>query len=190
MKFYTGDYGTRQKAANADNASVYVEQHFNSNEKSANYTCVIVGSNASAKSKAIAASYAVRCAAQFGTTLPETNGVIVGGFRDKSGKRRGDSNVKQTKMPAVLLEPLFCNNERHAAIIRSGEGRQKLAEILAETIQDHFPNGGLIAFSVGHKYKKTRPQDKGAPVLGGGWEADFAEDVLGRARELLLKEGD
>jgi len=38
---------------------------------------------------------------------------------------------------------------------------------------------------VGHKYKTSNPNDRGAAVIGGGWVADYAEDVLVRAKELL-----
>lgn len=43
----------------------------------------------------------------------------------------------------------------------------------------------MIAFSVGHKGKKTRPNDRGAPVVGGGMEADYAEKVLEKAKVVL-----
>ena len=43
----------------------------------------------------------------------------------------------------------------------------------------------MIGFSVGHKYKSANPGDRGAPVLGGGWEADYAEAVLEKAKVLL-----
>lgn len=32
IKFYKGDYGARQQAANAEQAKLYCEHHFNSND--------------------------------------------------------------------------------------------------------------------------------------------------------------
>ena len=88
-------------------------------------------------------------------------------------------------MPALLLEPLFGSNPQHAEWIRSESGQQRLAQILVESIQRFFPGGGLVGFSVGHKYKTSRPNDRGAAVAGGGTEADFAELVLQKAHTLL-----
>jgi hypothetical protein len=88
-------------------------------------------------------------------------------------------------MPAILVEPLFCNNPQHCKWICSEEGQNRLARILGESIQRFFPNGGLVGFSVGHKYKTSQPNDLGAAVHSGGWEADFAEKVLLKAAKLM-----
>jgi hypothetical protein len=42
-----------------------------------------------------------------------------------------------------------------------------------------------LGFSVGHKYKTSNPDDRGAAVAGGGWEADYAEAVLEKASAML-----
>jgi hypothetical protein len=105
---------------------------------------------------------------------------MVGGFNG-----RGDANLRLTDMPAILLEPLFASNPQHAEWIRNQSGQARLARILSESIQRFFPNGGLIGFSVGHKYKTSAPNDRGAAVVGGGSEADFAEQVLEKAQALL-----
>ena len=54
-----------------------------------------------------------------------------------------------------------------------------------EFIQTFFQGGGSVAFSVGHKYKTSRPNDRGAEIYGGGKEADYAEKVLEKAGVLL-----
>lgn len=180
VRFYKGDYGTRQADANRDRAVAYVEQHFNGGSPQGNYALVIVGSNASEKSKSWAADYASRVSKQLKVKLYGKDGVLPGGFNG-----RGDGNIKQTAMPAVLLEPLFAVNPEHAAAIRTESVRQQLAGILADSIRAAFPKGGLIAFSVGHKYKQSNPHDRGVAVVGGGTEADYAEDVLLRAKRLL-----
>jgi N-acetylmuramoyl-L-alanine amidase len=182
VRFYKGEYLERQMAANKDKAVAYVEHHFNSAGPTANYALVVVGSNASQTSVNWGSWYAKAVAEQFGTQVYRTDGVARGGLDG-----RGDGNVKHTKMPAVLLEPLFVSNPRQADIVRSDSGQAALARILAESIRRFFPQGGLIAFSVGHKYKTSRPNDRGAVLAGGGNEADYAEKVLQQAAALLTQ---
>ena len=178
---YRGDYFERQDQANRDECICYVEHHFNSSSSlSANYTVVITGSNASQTSKNWGRWYARAVSREFGLPLGGDNGIKVGGYGG-----RGDFNLRHTDMPAILLEPLFASNPRHAQWIRSSEGQQQLAQILVESIQRFFQKGGLVGFSVGHKYKRSKPNDRGAEVYGGGNEADFAEAVLQKAQVLL-----
>jgi len=183
VKFYKGNYRTRQNDANADGATCYVEHHFNScGSESPCYSVTIVGSNASEKSVAWGKDYTSRICEAFGTEPGGTGGVIRGGYGG-----RGNANLKYTAMPAILLEPLFASNPEQAGIIRSESGREKLASALVESIRTNFPDGGLVAFSVGHKYKKSSPKDRGAKLHGGGTEADYAEMVLERAGEMLME---
>ena len=181
VKFYKGEYRERQRNANRDNAVLYVEQHFNMTIDR-NHSCVIVGSNASRKSIEFAKDYVKLCVEHLKTKVVG-DGVVKGGYQG-----RGNGNVYYANCPAVLLEPLFCGNPRHAYIIKTEEGQKKLAEILVLTIRTHFPGGGLIAFSVGHKYKTSKPNDRGAAIFGGGAEADYAEKVLEKAAQLLTAE--
>jgi len=183
VKVYKGDYLDRQLSANKDKAVAYVEHHFNSAGPTASYALVIVGSNASQTSVNWGSWYAKAVAEQFNTKVYRDDGVSRGGLDG-----RGDGNLKHTAMPAVLLEPLFVSNPQQAGIVRSVGGQQALARILVESIRRFFPQGGLIAFSVGHKYKKSRPKDRGAELAGGGNEADFAEMVLKQAAEMLVGE--
>lgn len=181
IKFYQGNYITRQRAANSDGAKLYVEHHFNSSaSQTARYAVVVVGSNASQTSKNWGRWYAQAVAREFGTSIGGDGGILVGGYNG-----RGDGNLRHTNMPAVLLEPLFASNPAHAAIIKSEDGQIRLARILVESIQRFLPAGGLVAFSVGHKYKTSNPNDRGAAIFGGGTEADFAEKVLLKAQEML-----
>ncbi|MEI7725117.1 MAG: N-acetylmuramoyl-L-alanine amidase [Bacteroidota bacterium] len=181
VKFYKGDYDQRQYQANADGAVAYVEQHFNSSESaSPDYSVVIVGSNASNTSRNWGRWYAAAVAKEFNTQAKGDNGIVVGGYNG-----RGDDNLKLTKMPAVLLEPLFASNYLQAGIIRSDSGQNRLARVLVDSIKRFFPDGGLIAFSVGHKYKTSSPNDPGAALYGGGFEAEYAEKVLVKAEQLL-----
>jgi N-acetylmuramoyl-L-alanine amidase len=181
VKWLKGDYRDRQREANSLNAVLYVEHHFNSSaNQSADYTCVVVGSNAGRISREFGQLYAKYVSQEFDCKIGGTNGLLIGGFQG-----RGDSNIKHTNMPAVLLEPLFVSNPKRAEEVRSEEGQNKLARCLVACIHHFFPNGGLIAFSVGHRYKKSNPKDEGAAVFGGGTEAQFAEIVLKKAEALL-----
>ena len=181
LKYYKGDYAKRQRDANRDKAVAYVEHHFNSSSSSiASYAVVVTGSNASRTSKNWGRWYARAVAAHFGNQVGGDNGILVGGWNG-----RGDGNLRDTNMPAILLEPLFASNPQHADIIRSESGQSALARILIESIRRFFPDGGLIAFSVGHKYKQRNPNDRGAALAGGGTEADYAEKVLEKAADML-----
>jgi len=181
VKFYRGDYLERQLRANEDNCRGYLEHHFNSSSSTtANYAVVITGYNASHTSKNWGRWYSQAVSQDFDVPIGGDNGIKVGGYNG-----RGDYNLKFTSMPAILVEPLFASNPQHAPWIRLENGQTRLASIICESVLRFFQEGGLIGFSVGHKYKASRPDDRGAPVYGGGWEADYAEEVLNRAKQML-----
>ncbi len=181
VRFYKGEYVDRQQQANADQCVAYLEHHFNSSgSPAAAYSVVITGANASQTSRNWGRWYAQAVAREFGLAVGGDQGIMAGGYEG-----RGDGNLRYTHMPAILVEPLFASSPEQAECIRSEAGQTRLARILCESIQRFFPAGGLIGFSVGHKYKTSRPEDRGAPVLGGGWEADYAEAVLTKASSLL-----
>jgi hypothetical protein len=181
VRFYKGDYLERQRKANQDDCKAYVEHHFNSSSSpTANYAVVITGSNASQTSRNWGRWYAQAVAREFNVPVGGDQGIMVGGFDG-----RGDGNLRHTNMPAILLEPLFASNPQHAQWIRSVAGQGRLALILCESIQRFFQEGAVVGFSVGHKYKRSRPSDRGAPVVGGGWEASYAELVLKKAKTVL-----
>jgi len=180
VRFYKGNYSWRQKQANRDKCNAYVEHHFNAASKTSNYAVVITGYNASETSKKWGRWYANQVGQQFSVPVAGTGGVLVGGFNG-----RGNGNLKHTNMPAILLEPLFVSNPTHAEWVRSDAGQNKLAKILADSIIEFFPDGSKIGFSIGHKYKSSRPKDRGAAVYGGGTEADYAEIVMEKAKVIL-----
>lgn len=181
---YKGNYGVRQENANKDKCIAYVEHHFNSSKSpEADYTVVVVGSNASKTSCDWGRWYAKAVAKEFNVPVGGDKGILVGGY-----KGRGNANLRFTNMPAILVESLFASNPKHAGWIRSEQGQLRLAQVLRDSICHFFPKGGTIGFSVGHKYKTSRPKDRGAKVFGGGVEADFAEKVLEKAKTLLEAE--
>jgi len=202
VKFYTGSYSRRQADANADGAICFVAHHFNAASKqdvighdpesgapiygfvhnpAPDYALCVVADNASAKSRAWAADYVERVSRSLAVRKWNTDGVCVGGMGG-----RGNEQIKYTVMPAILVEPLFASNPSHANIIRLASGRHSLATYLADSIRAAFPAGGLVAFSVGHKYKPApHDHDRGAALHGGGNEADYAELVLQEAAKML-----
>jgi N-acetylmuramoyl-L-alanine amidase len=180
VQFFKGDYHQRQESANAQKCVAYVEQHFNSGRASDGYSAAVTARNASAKSMEWGRAYAKAIAREFNCKVGGDDGIAVGGFGG-----RGNENLCYTNMPAILLEPLFASDPVQAALIRSDSGQERLARVLVATIRQFFPEGGLIAFSVGHKYKTSHPEDRGTEVVGGGLEADFAELVLQKAEKLL-----
>lgn len=181
VNFYKGDYGSRQKQANEDGCVAYVEHHFNSStDPNAGYSVVVTGSNASQTSKNWGRWYASAVSREFNIKIGGDNGILVGGYNG-----RGDANLRYTEMPAILLEPLFASNPLHVNWLRGEEGQMRLASILSESIQRFFQKGGLIGFSVGHKYKASSPNDRGAAVVGGGFESDYAEAVLNKAKVMI-----
>lgn len=176
VKFYTGNYVDRQRAANTDGAICYVEQHFNASANpDANYSLVVVADNSSSTSREWGRWYAREVARRFGI---RDNGILVGGYMG-----RGNGNLKYTQMPAILLEPFFISHPQGAAWAESRQ--DELAEILAQSIRTFFPGGGRVAFSVGHKGRPARPNDLGARSVNGEWEADLAEPVMKKAALLL-----
>jgi len=181
VRFYKGNYSWRQKQANQDKCAAYVEHHFNAAANpNSGYSMVVTGKLASDTSKNWGRLYANLVAQEFEVPVGGTGGILVGGYNG-----RGNGNLKHTKMPAILLEPLFVSNPQHAEWVRSSAGQDKLAKILANSIIEIFADGSRIGFSIGHKYKTSRPKDRGAAVQGGGAEADYAEIVMEKAKHIL-----
>jgi hypothetical protein len=114
-----------------------------------------------------------------GTRLRHGNGVL-----EVRKGNRGYWNIVRTNMPAILSEPLFVSNPDEVALLKNN--MFELGKAIANSIQQMFPQGGLVAFSVGHKYKKRTPNDRGAKVIyEDKYEADYAEELLSIAKEQL-----
>lgn len=179
VKFYTGDYKIRQEKAMEDGALCYVEQHFNATENpDNNYTLVLVTDNANEMSRLWGQYYVDRISEEFQIEKGKDNGISV----IKDGDR-GYGNMKYLNIPAILLEPFYISNSLGLEWAETEQG--KLAQIIVESIYKFFPDGGLIAFSVGHKYKTSRPDDCGAMPFEGIKEIDFNEKVMEKAARML-----
>lgn len=178
-----GGYRERQIKANRLRCAGYAEFHLNALEydrpgSSDNPAMVICASNASETSKRWGYQYANAAAKAF--DLPSQ------GVHLRSAGQRGYWNLYYTKMPAVLLEPLFISDPDTAEIAISDQGVEKMAGIFMASTQDVFPEGGIFGLSVGHI--GARPGDRGAPARGRdggiiGWEGEICERVVSRILE-------
>ena len=181
VRFYKGDYLQRQLAANADKAVAYVDT---------TSTAVLRRRRAMrswwwartrrAPAATGDAGMPRRWPSNSATKAGGDQGIMVGGWEG-----RGDGNVKHTKMPAVLLEPLFASHPQQAEAIRGDAGQAVLAPHPRREHPPLLPRRWIGRFSVGHKYKVSSPNDRGAALAGGGNEADHAEKVLLKAEEML-----
>lgn len=179
VKFYRGDYRDRQEKAYKDGAICYIEEHFNAtDDPGTNYALVLTAEGASDFTGKWAQDYVDRVAAKFSIPKGYDNGIKV----VKDGDR-GYGNLRYSKMPAILLEPFFISNSEG---LKWAESRQDdLAGIILDSIRECFPNGGLVAFSVGHRYKVSNPADNGAVPAEGKYETIYNESVLKKAAQIL-----
>ena len=178
----TGDYYPRQAWARQKGCALYLEQHFNAATSPAvDGSLAVVG--ARAESYALGLEYARRAAevCPHGRLWQGSLPVQVGG--------RGSGNVDGTwtGCPGALLEPGFVSCPSFDAWAGSEEGLASLAGLIVHVVRGALPRGGVVALSVGHLGRSSHPLDRGAPRVGGGWEADLALCVVDLAEHLLLE---
>lgn len=172
----------RQVDANAAGCICAVEQHLNASiNKTVNYAMALIMTE---KSRGWATDYVARVAQLFGI---HNAGVV-------ENPPRGAYNLKFYHCPAILVEPGFVSNHDFADRIQSGEGIDGLARSLVDSVCALFPQGGLVALSVGHGYRGV--PDPGAPVNDAGDRLDPAFDseeelndaIITAAEEMLIRE--
>ena len=100
------------------------------------------------------------------------------------------SFIRHYPCPSVLLEPLFVTNQEQAEWIHNSSNLKSLAQAIADCIKAHFPNA-IVGISVGHLYKTSQPNDKGAPCILRDSEADhgkaLADEVSARLQNVHLE---
>jgi len=186
VKIYGGpdnilDCRPRQRAANADGAICYFEQHLNS-DGLAKYGMAEMAYNGSQTSWEWATRYCEILKTQVGDLITEAHPNQI----PRPPKGRGNICLEWTDMPAILGEPLFVSNPDHVAFLRSPNGVIQLATVLAQSIIECFPDGGLVALSTGHRYRGN--SDQGAPVIdaqGEESEGFYAEAIIRAAAPIL-----
>lgn len=191
ISFFTGDYKYRQLEANRANIDLYVEYHFNYYSRITNYTLTKVPSDPKSLSLAFARQHGQLVHQYMGIPLydkessPADAGILV------CKKNSQDAyNFSLISAPAVLPQPLFLSNDAHVAIAITEQGTDLLAAILVETLRTVLPNGGHVGFSVGHKYQRSAPADRGSAAVcyPEFTEADIADTVLNKAAMSLRAE--
>lgn len=167
----TGDYPARNRAANAAKTDLYLDFHFNAGPSVANY-CMTM--------------FLTKSSASIAGALSRSMASVVG-LRDMGAKvaTRGRVCIAACAMPAVILEPLFVSNPAGAAWVKNPGNLDRLADAIAATVKSYYPNGGTIAISTGHIGKTSSPNDRGAPVFGGGTEAEYAAMLAAKVASRL-----
>jgi hypothetical protein len=165
----------RQVDANQAGCIAAVEQHLNASlNKSVNYACALVTRDSSSLSRRWGRDYTERVGFEFEI---RDAGVVV-------DPPRGMFNIRFYHCPAILVESGFVSNHDFADRIQSGEGVDALARVLVDSIKANFPDGGLVALSVGHLYRGTG--DQGAPVNDEGDAPDPAFDTEGELNDAII----
>lgn len=174
---FTGDYSWRQENANESKLDLYIEYHFNFYSKTADYTLCKIN-NDSVKDFAIAHSQKV--SETFNVPVYNRNST------NYIWLSSADKSTNQLLVPCVLIEPLFLSNPTHVQYLING-GVEKLANILVETLNEFYNEESIIGFSVGHKYQRSNPMERGSIAYGHPelTEADLADTILTIAKYKL-----
>lgn len=180
-----GDYSAREYAANTAGAALVWHQHFNSAASASSYALMEIAYPVTDREKIVAAEVA----AAYNTLLH--GGLGWGdGVRVLSDGDRAEYIIDGNK-EAYISEPLFVSNPAQAAWIVQDANLQAIAKANVDVIKRHYPDGSVIALSVGHKYKTSNPGDRGASVVGYAptiMEADLNEKVI-NFMAAMLQEG-
>jgi hypothetical protein len=89
-----------------------------------------------------------------------------------------------------LLEPAFVTNRDDARKLHNQKVLTQLADRISSTIQQFarelsYRPIQVVGLSVGHKYKTSQPNDRGAPCVLGDTEADHAEALARLVQQRL-----
>jgi hypothetical protein len=173
---FMGDYGERRDAAARAGCKVHVTWHFNSGGGS--YALVEITSAADARCKALAADLVAEAARIFGI---KNGGVRVLDRSDSGWVCIGD------ELPGIILEPAFGDVKAQADLMHKPEKQEEWAQAVARCMKKHYRDDELAAFTLGHKYKTSNPDDEGASLAGGGTEASWNEPIMERTIALLAE---
>lgn len=181
VSFFTGDYKWRQLFANESRIDLYVEHHFNFYSKQTNYTLVKVAQNCKTEAFDFGKLYNSKVSSRLGVPLYDSCRSDGGILRLKANSR-DVFNLSLVTAPAVIVEPLFLSNNDHVDLLLNKGGVQTLADILTDSLREFFEDRESvhIGFSVGHKYQRTSPSDRGSVCLGKSemTEADLSDTIL------------
>ena len=200
------DYRDRQLYANSQGADLYFEGHLNAQAytvdvdgdgipdmdavgTSDNPASCLVADNASQTSKNIGTFIAEKVSKAFG--YPNRGLVTLKRHADGSADR-AYYNLYYTNMPAVLLEPFYVSDGEQALMAQSEYAQDVIAQIIYKAVLKYLPDGGKVAFSIGHLFKASSKWDRGAPVVNTGGkiaEADLVSLYMHKAADLIEGHG-
>lgn len=94
-----------------------------------------------------------------------------------SAKGSRASFINAYPCPAVLIEPCFVSNPNEAKLLHDVTTMRKLGEGIADLLLRWLPFDSVVGLDVGHKFKTSSPNDRGAACVLGDTEADHAEQL-------------
>ena len=179
---YTGKSKERQRQAEKEKCDIVIEFHFNS-----------AGDRAASGTEVWHRQYSIP-SRHLATILHDR--ITNLGFKPRGVKsavstsRASFINSYPTTCIVVLLEPCFVSNRSDAEKLHQDGFIDGLANAIVAGIKDFIKTNAnrkfsVIGLSVGHRYKTSNPNDKGASCVFGDWEADHAEDLARKVAELL-----
>lgn len=125
-----GEYVSRAAYAKRYGASLYFAGHLNAGGK--NYSLVETSYNAKSGSKRLMNTVARAFKKRLGTPLVKRKVLSSG--------ERGNKCVRAAtpKIPAVILEPYFIDNHKHAVMLKKN-GPKRVAEAIVDTVEKMVP---------------------------------------------------
>jgi N-acetylmuramoyl-L-alanine amidase len=179
---YTGKNKERQRRAEKEKCDIVIEFHFNS-----------AGDKAASGTEVWHRQYSM-FSRQLASILHDK--IVALGFKPRgvkpavTGSRASFINSYPPTCLVVLLEPCFVSNRFDAEKLHQDDFMDRLASAIASGIRDFLKTVthkefAVIGLSVGHRYKTSNPNDKGAACVFGDWEADHAEALAKKVAALL-----
>ena len=162
---YVGNH-ERQSQASKENCRLVISFHFNAHSNAkAN------GSEVFSNGKGDADYIAARLLHIITNIL----GTRARGVKPAAGSKAGF--LRFYHCPAVLLEPCFITNPDEANLVHDVSIVRQLGEAIAMALVKWLPFDAVLGFDIGHKFKTSQTNDKGARCFYGDFEADHAEQL-------------
>jgi N-acetylmuramoyl-L-alanine amidase len=183
---YTGKRKERQRQAKQAGCDLVIEFHFNAADNPNAHGAEVWYRQYSTPSKLLAERllYAIgECGfARRGIKLATPQ------------SRAGFINAYASDILAVLLEPAFVSNRSDAQKIHNPKVLALLSDKIVGALRQFtrdlpYRPIRVIGLSVGHKYKTSQPNDRGAKCVLGDTEADHAEALARLVQQRLSARG-
>lgn len=113
---------------------IAVEQHFNAAKNTGDYSLVLHSSSITSK------SLAEKVSAEYSNSLATIDRHLLADAKDP--RYSGDAFIYKTNCPAIITEPIFLDNKRHALYIESKDNLMKIAVCLIRGIDNYFKTDG------------------------------------------------